>query len=310
MPNESATDNILTPRTVVAPATATHWNGNTPSVPDGSRYVRGTLELVSPAATGAPAVGVIESCEFDEIGDMEKLGDGACGTDAYDFYDLGWKASVTARFRKKDDPPTKGDIYILNMPEGAQSDNVPLRLVCTESGKSWSEKGIRKCKFSGEIAANLVNATLVSAKLNGNAGATVESSTSLAVSESWGDQEGTKAAGLLTSNGTNVSDGDTVTIGSTVYRYKTAPSQAYDVQIGGSAALSLANLKLAINATGVEGANYYAGTLVHPSVTAGTLSSTTLAVSANATGTGGNSIASTDTATTLSWGAATLTGGA
>ncbi len=311
MPNESAADNILTPRTVVAPGTAAHWTGATPTAPDGSRYVRGTVELTSPYLTGLPAVGVIESCDFSELGDMEKLSDGACGTDAYDFYDLGRKVSVSARFRKQDDPPTKGQIFILNMPEGGQVDNLPLRFVCTELSASWSEKGIRKCKFEGEIAVNLVNATLVTAKLLGNAGAGVEASESSTVpGNGFGDMEGARASGLLTSTGTNASDGDTVTIASTVYRLKTTPAQAYDVQIGSSAANTLSNLKLAINATGTPGTNYYAGTNVHPTVSAGTLTSTTLAVSAKAVGTGGNSLATTDTAATLSWGASTLTGGA
>jgi hypothetical protein len=311
MPNENSSDNIMAPRTVVAPATAVHWTGATPAVPDGSRYVRGTIELVSPSATGTPAVGVIESCELTELGDMEKLSNGACGTDAYDFYDLGWKADVTARFRKLDDPPRKGQIYVLNIPEGGQAENLPLRLVCTDDGASWSEKGIRKCKFSGEIAANLVHTTLVSAALAGNAGAEVLSSTSnSALDPGFGDDTGGGyAAQVLTSTGVNVSDNDTVTLGSTVYRFKATMLQAYDVQIGSSAANSLANLKMAINATGVAGTNYYAGTLVHPTVTAGAITSTTLTVTANAIGTGGNSIASTEVAATLSWGAGTLAGG-
>lgn len=118
------------------------------------------------------------------------------------------------------------------------------------------------------------------------------------------------AVGTLTSTGVNVSDGDTVTIGSTVYRFKNTMAQAYDVKIGADAATSLANLKKAINATGTAGVEYYTGTLVHPSVNAGTLTSTTLAVAANVKGTAGNSIASTEAAVTLSWGAATLASGA
>ena len=47
---------------------------------------------------------------------------------------------------------------------------------------------------------------------------------------------GTAATGVLTSDGTNVSDGDTVTIGSTVYRFKNTMAAAYDVKIGANAA--------------------------------------------------------------------------
>ncbi len=308
MPNENAFDNILMPRSVVAPGTAAHWVGATPTVPDGSRYVRGTVELLT-GSSSDPAVGMIESCEFAETGDMEKLGDGACGVEAYDFYDLGWKVDVTARFRKKDAPPRKGEIFTLAMPEGTQAESELLRFICTESNKSWSEKGIRKCKFSGEISNALIRATLVTARLSGDAAATAESSSYSTSSAGYGDGDGAAATGLLTSTGTNVSDGNVVTLGSTVYRFKNTMTQAYDVVIGGSAAASLANLKLAINATGVEGTNYYAGTLGHPTVEAGTLTSTTLAVAALAVGTAGNSIASTKTAATLSWGAVTLTGG-
>ncbi len=117
------------------------------------------------------------------------------------------------------------------------------------------------------------------------------------------------ASGTVVSTGVNVSDGDTVTIGATVYRFKTVMALAYDVQIGVDAATSLANLKAAINASGTPGVEYFAGTLIHPSVTGGTITSTTLLVTANATGLGGNAIATTDTAATLSWNYGTLTGG-
>lgn len=118
------------------------------------------------------------------------------------------------------------------------------------------------------------------------------------------------ATGTLTSNGTNVTDGDTCTIGSTVYRFKATMAAAYDVQRGADAATTLANLKKAINATGTAGTEYFAGTLIHPTVTAGAITSTTLVVTAKTKGTGGNAIASTETAVTLSWGAATLASGA
>lgn len=122
---------------------------------------------------------------------------------------------------------------------------------------------------------------------------------------------GTKATGTITSNNTNVSDGDTVTIGSTVYRFKDTMAAAYDVQIGADADASLLNLIKAINGSGTAGTHYYTGTVAHTQVTAATsVTSNAFAVTAIYTGTGGNSIASTDTATTLSWGAATLASGA
>lgn len=117
------------------------------------------------------------------------------------------------------------------------------------------------------------------------------------------------ATGTIVSTGVNVSDGDIVTIGVTAYRFKTVMAAAYDVQIGANAAASLANLKAAINASGTPGTEYFAGTLIHPSVAAGTITSTTLLVTANTAGSGGNSIVTTEVAVTLSWNFGTLTGG-
>lgn len=117
------------------------------------------------------------------------------------------------------------------------------------------------------------------------------------------------ASGTLTSDATNVSDGDTVPVGSITYRFKTVPVAINDVDIGADAAGTLANLKKAINASGVSGTDYFAGTLAHPQVTAGALTGTTLVVTAVVPGTSGNSIATTEASTHLSWGAATLTGG-
>lgn len=118
------------------------------------------------------------------------------------------------------------------------------------------------------------------------------------------------ASGTLTSDTTNVTDNDTVTLGSTVYRFKDTLAQAYDVKIGADAATTLANLKKAINATGTAGVEYYTGTLIHPTISAGALDATTLVVTAKTKGTGGNSLASTEASTHLAFGAATLANGA
>ena len=117
------------------------------------------------------------------------------------------------------------------------------------------------------------------------------------------------ATTTLTSDATNTGDGGLVTVGATVYRMKTTPALAYDVKIGADAATTLANLKKAINASGTPGTEYYAGTLIHPSVTAGAITATTLVLTANLSGAAGNSIATTDTATHLSFTGLTMTGG-
>lgn len=119
-----------------------------------------------------------------------------------------------------------------------------------------------------------------------------------------------KATQTLTSDTTNVDEGDTVTIGGLVYTFKATPNTPFSVDIGASAAVSLDNLKAAINDSGTEGTTYGTGTYAHPDVTATTNTDTTQVVEAINTGTEANAIATTETSAHLSWGAATLAGGA
>jgi hypothetical protein len=119
----------------------------------------------------------------------------------------------------------------------------------------------------------------------------------------------TKATGTLTSDGTAPADNDTVTIGSTTYTFRTTlTGAANEVLIGASAAAALTDLKAAINATAGAGTTYGTGTTANADATAGTLTSTTLALTAKVAGTAGNSVATTETSSHLSFGAATLTG--
>lgn len=113
----------------------------------------------------------------------------------------------------------------------------------------------------------------------------------------------------LTSDNTNVADGATVTIGSRVYRFKSTPAQAYDIQIGADADTSLANLIAGINASGTPGTEYFAGTLVNTQVSAGEVAAHAFTVTALVAGASQNTIATTETSTHLSWGADTLAGG-
>lgn len=124
-----------------------------------------------------------------------------------------------------------------------------------------------------------------------------------------GYSAGGNATGLLSTSGV-ISDGDTVTLGAVVYTFKTTLSgAAYEVAINGSTANALSNLKAAIGLTGVAGTNYGTGTLIHQFITAGTLTSTTLALTAKNSGTGGNSLATTTTSGVISFGGSTLLGG-
>lgn len=120
---------------------------------------------------------------------------------------------------------------------------------------------------------------------------------------------GTAATGVLTSDATNVTDGDTVTIDSTVYRFKNTLAAAYDVKIGASAAATILNLDAAMDASGTPGTEYETGTLAHPSVLVSGTTATTISFIYARTGVAGNAVATTEASTHLSWGAATLEGG-
>lgn len=71
--------------------------------------------------------------------------------------------------------------------------------------------------------------------------------------------EGTAASGTLVFTA-NPADGDTITIGSVVYRFETNLSQANDVKIGDALTNTLDSLEKTINGEGVEGTDYFAGT--------------------------------------------------
>lgn len=126
------------------------------------------------------------------------------------------------------------------------------------------------------------------------------------------DTEGVKATGTLTT--TNApSDADTVTIGTTVYTFKTtlstSPAVPYEVLIGVSETTSNANLAAAINGATGEGTTYATGTDAHPDVVAGTATAHTVPLVARVGGTAGNSIATTEAHDNGSFANATLTGG-
>lgn len=118
-------------------------------------------------------------------------------------------------------------------------------------------------------------------------------------------------SGLFTM-GTNPTSTQVVVIGSITYRFITVMAQANDIQLGATAALTLASLIKTLNGTGVAGTDYYAGT-VSPSATVRAATQTSAQVAANAVliyslvnGTAGN-LTTTTTVTGATWTAATLT---
>ena len=120
---------------------------------------------------------------------------------------------------------------------------------------------------------------------------------------------GTHAVSVFTSSGVVV-DGETITIGSTVYRAKGTPSQAYDVAMGANAEAFLANMKAAINGTGYgDSRGYYEGTVAHPSVVCTASDATTFTIRGRVPGTSLNTVATTETFTNGSFPDTTLGGG-
>lgn len=120
---------------------------------------------------------------------------------------------------------------------------------------------------------------------------------------------GSHATSEIVSDATNVTELDTITIDATVYRLMDTMTQAYDVQIGASAAATLDNVKAAINASGTPGTEYFAGTSAHPGVVATTNTDTVQTIVARVPGTTPNAYATTETSTHLAWADTTLGGG-
>jgi hypothetical protein len=107
----------------------------------------------------------------------------------------------------------------------------------------------------------------------------------------------------------NPTVGDTVTVGSQTYTFKSTLTTANDVKIGSTEDDSATNLLLAITGAGVAGTNYYAGTTAVSTVTvtkATVTSHAVLTVTAVAYGTSGASIALAESGSSVAVSAATL----
>ena len=119
------------------------------------------------------------------------------------------------------------------------------------------------------------------------------------------------ATGVLTATSVP-GDGNTVTIGTKTYAFKTAltsPAVANEVLIELTASDSLDNLIAAIGAGSGAGTKYGTGTTANADATAAAGAGDTVNVTAKAHGTDGNLVATTRVGSPLSWGAATLAGG-
>ena len=170
----------------------------------------------------------------------------------------------------------------------------------------------------GKVAGVLINShtsgtlKLIDGLTNGAAATTTLTSSGACVPASHGQNvltstgamvAGTHAVSVFTSSGV-VIDGQTITIGTTVYTAKAIPQNPYEVAMGANAQEFLANLKNAIN-----GDLTYGGTPAHPSVVAVASDATTLTVRGRVPGTSLNTVATTETFTNGSWADTTLGGG-
>ena len=112
----------------------------------------------------------------------------------------------------------------------------------------------------------------------------------------------------------NVTELDTVVIGTTTYRFMNdlVPDVAYDVLKGATASDTLDNLIAAINKAAGEGSTYGTGTVAHPLVTATAGDGDTMLVTAKVKGTAYNTTPTTnpiDSGNKIAWGDATLKNG-
>ncbi len=120
---------------------------------------------------------------------------------------------------------------------------------------------------------------------------------------------GANASNVLSAIG-NATAGETVVLGGQTYTFAAAAGAANTVAIGGSVAATLANLAAAVNGGAGAGVAYGTGTVANTDVSA-VADASSVTFTAKVAGTGGNLLASTESATNMGFSnGATLTGGA
>lgn len=181
------------------------------------------------------------------------------------------------------------DLAALKKLEGRNAINVLRVAAAVQDGETVTLAGV---VFE-------VDTTLVSGITTGNTRLDLHGGTTAA------------AVGTLTSDNSNVTAADTVTIGAVTYTFRASvTTTANEVKIGADADTTLLNLIKAINLSGTGGTEYGSLTVIHPTVSAATsVTSHAFVVTAKIPGTVGNAIASTEASTHLSFGGATLASG-
>jgi hypothetical protein len=104
-----------------------------------------------------------------------------------------------------------------------------------------------------------------------------------------------------------VADGDTVTVGATVYTFRNSARAAHEVEIADTAAGCAANLLAALHTDGVVYTNYGTGTVANTSAW-GSISGAVVRLYAFAVGTAGNGVALAKVGTNITVSGSTLSG--
>jgi hypothetical protein len=133
----------------------------------------------------------------------------------------------------------------------------------------------------------------------------------IAVQTTTGGVVAVASTNTVTSTGVNVTANDTVTVNGKAYKFVASPTDEGDVDIGDSAAITLDNLKLAINRTDPDtndGVKYKCAA-AHPTVEATTNTDTVQTLAALTAGAGGDALTLEKSAVTLSVGGGTFSGG-
>lgn len=119
------------------------------------------------------------------------------------------------------------------------------------------------------------------------------------------------ASNIVTSNNTNVSNLDTVTVNGKIYTFKTTMTATEgEIHIGADADASLLNLARAINNSGGTPVTDYQVAAAHPTVSSSaTVTSHTITLTALTKGTVGNALTLAEVAVTLTITGAVFAGG-
>lgn len=150
------------------------------------------------------------------------------------------------------------------------------------------------------LKANLTNPAFVSVGLPEKTPVNAVASTGVLTSGGTNPKDDVAATAILTATGDGPVDGDTVTIGTVTYTFKTAltdPAVPNEILV----AAPLPNLVLAINGGAGAGTNYSTGTVAHPDVTAGEVANGAFTVTAKVAGAAGNLIAKAKDGDDMDW---------